>query len=125
MQKPHILSGGRYPVLRALGILYLLGAVLAAVAGIVAAIWVVAQLGDLGVGQRLMLALSTLGGAFFVVISMLAIAEGIKLFIDMADSLRIMRGTAIVSGSGAATGDGGRIGTLDEETAEAALFRGH
>ena len=56
---------------------------------------------------------------------MLAIAEGIKLFIDMADSLRIMRGAAIVSNAGAATGDGGRIGTLDEETAEAALFRGH
>ncbi len=125
MHKPHIKSGGRYPVLRAVAILYLFGSIAAAIVGIVAAGWIVVQLGDRSIGQRAMLALSTLGGAFFVVISMLAIAEGIKLFTDIADSLRIMRNSAMVSGSGVASGDGGRIGTLDEETAEAALFRGH
>ena len=124
MHKPHILSGGRYPVLRAVAILYLFGSIGAAIIGIVAAGWILVQLGDLKFGQRAMLALSTLGGTFLVVISMLAIAEGIKLFTDIADSLRIMRGSAVIS-SGAAGGDGGRLGTLDDETAEAALFRGH
>jgi hypothetical protein len=71
---------------------------------------------------------------FFVVVSMLAVAEVLKLFIDVEHNTRTggagARGmvvetptsTVVVSG-----GDGrtNRLDALDEETAEAALLRGH
>jgi hypothetical protein len=79
---------------------------------------------------------------------MLAIAEGIKLFIDGANSLRIIARrnlsgamptaatvvavegapvstTTVISGDGKPGGRLAALENLDEETAEAALIRGH
>jgi hypothetical protein len=129
MHAPHIMTGGRYPVLRTLAILYLILGALAAVLGLIAAIWVLVQLGDRTLAQRLWLAATTLGGAVLAVISMLAVAEGIKLFIDIAEGVRVMRDRAAggTASTGEMAGDGhrNRVAALDEETAEAALLRGH
>ncbi|HTL28227.1 MAG TPA: hypothetical protein VL282_03360 [Tepidisphaeraceae bacterium] len=121
----HMLSGGRYPVLRSLAILYLIGAGIAVLAGLVAAGWALVA-APWSVGNRIMLALTALAGTFFLVIGMLAIAEVLKLFIDMEHSMRVaaLRGMANTTVAEVPE-SGGRIGDLDEETAEAALLRGH
>ena len=124
----HMLSGGRYPVLRSLGILYLISAGVAVLAGLVAAGWILVS-APYSPGDRIILAIGALTGAFFLCIGMLAIAEVLKLFIDMEHNTRIaaLRGLAntTVPELSAEVPAGGRIGELDEETAEAALLRGH
>ena len=54
-----------------------------------------------------------------------AIAEGIKLFMDMADSLRMMRPAMDSETIAAGSVHRNRLDLMDEETAEAALLRGH
>ena len=141
MHAPHVRSGGRYPVLRSLAILYLLGAAVAAVAGVVAAVWALAR-APYGMADRAVLAAGSLAAAFFLVISMLAIAEVLKLFIDVEHNTRVaalgaqQRATVVTAGEAAVVVPGGsdggatvrtpnRLDELDEETAEAALLRGH
>src|SRR6266542_4039295 len=105
MHTPHVVSGGRYPVLRALVIMSVRAAV----------------------------------GGFVIVVSLLAVAELLKLFIDIEHNTRMpMPGrigvsmslpsgeaaTATVgadSNNGGVAAPGNRITALDEETAEAAL----
>jgi hypothetical protein len=135
MHTPHVRSGGRYPVLRALAIIYVIGAALAAIAAIIGVIWALAAGPGAGT-DRLILAAAVLGGGFVTVISMLAIAEVLKLFIDLEHNTR-MAAPGIVgmpaavtpevvrSDGGGATGHPNRIEALDDETAEAALMRGH
>ena len=135
MHTPHVKSGGRYPVLRSLAIIYLIGAAVAAVAGVIAAGWALIW-APLSTSDRFIMAGSALAATFFIVISMLAIAEVLKLFIDIEHNSRL---TAVAALQRVSTGpadpavvvpgDGGarpnRLDALDEETAEAALLRGH
>ncbi|HYO08953.1 MAG TPA: hypothetical protein VER17_08265 [Tepidisphaeraceae bacterium] len=140
MNSRHVLSGGRYPVLRALAIIYVIGAGLAAISTVL-------TIGYILFGPRfawtdkLIMVVGALAAGFFLVISMLAIAEVLKLFIDMEHNTRMgavnrmsmpagmPTADAATSGDTAAVGrDGGRMNSfhaLDEETAEAALLRGH
>ena len=139
MHTPHVRSGGRYPVLRSLAILYMIAAAVAAVAGVVAAVWALTR-APYGMADRAVLAAGSLAAAFFVVISMLAIAEVLKLFIDVEHNTRLTAIAAMqrvapapsdpAAAAAAMSGDGGvrgtnRLDALDDETAEAALLRGH
>ena len=125
--RPQLMSGGRYPVLRALAIIYLVAAVVAVLAGLLVAGWALIS-APWGVGDRIALALTVLAGAFFVVLTMCAIAEALKLFIDIEHNTRLTAvsrfATAAANGP---AGDSGRLrmDDIDEETAESALLRGH
>jgi hypothetical protein len=125
MSSRRIESGGRYPVLRSLGILYLAAAVFAVAFGIMLAGWVLYR-PPLMMGNRFMLCCGVLVGTFFVVLSLLAIAEVIKLAIDIEHNTRMARGQSTPMTSQEQP-NGGRLGKLlqGEETAEAALIRGH
>jgi len=152
----HIMSGGRYPVLRSLAILNMVASGILIILGLISACWAV--FGSTGIwsmidppmtmGRRLLLASAILGGTFFSVVFLLAVAEAMKLFMDIAHSLRMMLGVTrditAVTGAIARTappetvaftpaapaasaddGNGNRIEILDEESAEMALIRGH
>lgn len=125
MLKPHISSGGRYPVLRSLAILYLLSGCVAAIAALGVALWaLISGPGDMV--DRLIMAIGALAAGFFVTITAFAIAEVLKLFIDVEHNTRM---AGHVQAPAASTGDGmragGRIGLLEDEPAEVALMRGH
>jgi hypothetical protein len=141
MHTTQVRSGGRYPVLRSLAILYLIGSAVAVLGGLIAAGWALVR-APYAPGDRVILAVGALAAAFFVVISMLAIAEVLKLFIDMEHNTRVtamlmrpatppappasvepgMTGVPGVTGERQYTN---RLDALDDETAEAALLRGH
>jgi hypothetical protein len=136
MQATHFESGGRYPVLRTLGILALVGALMAAVGGVFAAGWALFFAPET-MGTRLIYALLALAGTFFTVVMVIAAAEGLKLIMDIERNTRAMaysRETYTPAptpadatvGNGATVKTGGRIQWLEgEETAEGALLRGH
>jgi len=135
MSSRYLTSGGRYPVLRALALLYLIGAAVAVVAGILGTIWALAWAPDTA-GHRVILALGVLAGTFFVTISMLAVAEVLKLFMDIEHNSRMIRlvysvGSTLAASTNASTSSSNltvsatRLADLDEETAEGALIRGH
>src|SRR5947209_2070325 len=98
MNRAHMMSGGRYPVLRTIAILYLVGAALTAITGLFLACWClfgqpvpwVPVTFTPAISSRLIACIAMLGGTFLGVISMFAIAEVIKLFIDGVNSLRLM-----------------------------------
>jgi hypothetical protein len=127
MHRPHLLSGGRYPVLRALAIIYVILAGIAVLGGLIGAGWALVRL-PLTVGDKIISAAAILVSSFFVVISTLAIAEVIKLFIDVEHNTRIAALRAlrpVTPGDGSGAIDAGRLRELSEETAEAALLKGH
>src|SRR3954463_10148066 len=140
----HLMSGGRYPVLRTIGIFYLLGAALTTIAGVVAAGWELFRAPD-NMTNRIQLSLGVLAATFFAVLAMLMIAEVIKLFIDMEHNTRMAAMAAAMrmdqpagtypTPASSVTVDRATTSmphpnrvafhTADEETAEAALIRGH
>ena len=150
MHTTHVSSGGRYPVLRSLAILYLVAAVGVVVVGVWRAVNVLVQqdaaANDLfgaptGMSGRILVAVSWLAATFIGVLMMFGIAELIKLFIDIehntrmaADALDRSRATGMSAAivvpegavSGNADGTGGRVGQWleGEETAEGACFAG-
>ena len=130
MRTPHVNSGGRYPVLRALAILYVIMAVIALVAGLIGAGWALVA-APWNVGNRLILALLTLAGSIFVILGSLAVAEVLKLFMDIEQNTRMYmtrETTDATRSMPVAASDGGRpnrLREMDEETAETALLRGH
>jgi len=84
--------------------------------------------------SRIVWAIVSLAGTCFAVIGCLAIAEVLKLFMDIEHNTRVhaMRGfseaAATMATSSASAGNGGetnRMRELDAETAEGALLRGH
>src|SRR5438045_2988325 len=131
MHAPHVLSGGRYPVLRSLAILYVLIAALSGAAAVIGAGYLLVR-APFAMTDRIFMAMGALVGGFLLVISMLAVAEVLKLFIDVEHNTRMAApgqiGMAASVTPEAARTDGGRPGRmtyLDEETAEGALLRGH
>jgi hypothetical protein len=139
----HLSSGGRYPVLRTIGIFYLLGAALTTIAGIAAAGWELFRAPD-NMINRIQLSLGVLAATFFAVLAMLMIAEVIKLFIDMEHNTRMTAMAMAMRAEGAAPTPAGTVvapgvpvdgvavaprmaafHSPDEETAEGALLRGH
>jgi hypothetical protein len=144
MHTPHVTSGGRYPVLRALAILYVLGSCLAILSVLAGIVWIFARAPGTFVDHLIMSVGAAVGG-FVMVVSLLAVAELLKLFIDVEHNTRMAipgrmgmpmsmttagETTVVASSNGgetvvATTGTPNRIAALDEETAEAALIRGH
>ena|SRR5688572_13520806 len=96
MHTTHVSSGGRYPVLRSLAILYLFAAVAVLVLGVSRAVTVLVQGGPVNdffgaptnMTGRLLVAACWLGVTFIGVLGMLAFAELIKLFIDIEHNTR-------------------------------------
>jgi hypothetical protein len=105
-------------------------AIVALISGLVAAGWALAA-APWNIGGRIVLALLALAGTFFLIVGTLAVAEVLKLFMDVEHNTRItalrMMGQKISVANALMTNDGGtnRIRDLDEETAEGALLRGH
>ena len=143
MHRTHVMTGGRYPVLRALGILYLLGAVAVFCYGLYWIGWTLFR-APASMGDRFTVTLQALAATFFAVVTILALAELIKLVIDIEHNTRMAATHAAGLDNAAATvttttaagttettavpagGDRiNRIAELDEESAEAALLRGH
>lgn len=150
----HVSSGGRYPALRTLAILYLVAACAVLVVGVWRAVRVLTIADPTGfdmfgatpaMGSRLLSAVSWLAASFIGVLAMFAVAELIKLLIDIEANTRaaaamrtieVAAPAAVVTttaaseaGNGVGEGvpGGGRIGKLlaGDETAEGALIRGH
>jgi hypothetical protein len=120
------MSGGRYPVLRSFAIMHVFVAAVAILACVIGIAYVMAR-APFAMGDRIIISLGIAVAACFTVLAMLAIAELIKLFIDIEHNTR---GAAV----GTPTRDEvpmgsdsrmNRLHALDEETAEAALLRGH
>lgn len=120
MKSATLASGGRYPVLRSVAILYVIGAVVIVLAGIAGACWALMAAPDT-LTHRTALAAVILAGTFFMVLGLLVIVEAIKLFIDIEDNTRQ---AAQASRSMSAT-DRKAKWLEGEETAEASLIRGH
>lgn len=142
MHQPHIPPGGRYPVLRTIAILWLVGAVISLIGGVYQAVCALAGLraqewvdiGGLTWGGRIMAFFIWLAATFFMVIVNIAVAELIKLAIDVEHNTRLTAtNTAAIGGATpaaamAGTVAAGRMATIgdsEEESAEAALIRGH
>ena len=156
MHTPHVMSGGRYPVLRSLAIIYVVGGALAAVSTILSLGYILFGT-RFGGTEKLIMCIGALTAGFFLVLTMFAVAEVLKLFIDVEHNTRMavpgrmgmpamaMPGSGGVMVTESVTvatsgGDNGvpmpapaatsaahvnRMSHLDEETAEAALIRGH
>jgi hypothetical protein len=128
--KAHISSGGRYPVLRSLGILLIIAATLAFIVGVARGVWGLFTVTDTFTGRLIWFAFWSVGG-FISAVLLLAFAESIKLFIDIEHNTRVAvpgatTTTVVAPGDGSATAAHvNRISALDEETAEGALLRGH
>jgi hypothetical protein len=130
MQGSHMASGGRYPVLRTIGILLLIAGMLDLIAGVVAAVWwyrthPVDTAVNLG-----MVMIAMMAGAFLGFLGIIALSELIKLLIDIEHNTRMAAGRAteqpVTSGVIAANGgEKHRTWMEGEETAEGALVRGH
>ena len=129
----HVLSGGRYPVLRSLAILYVIGAAVTILATIAGIAYLYAKAPGT-ILDRTIMSIGAVVAGFFLFISLLAVAEALKLFIDIEHNTRANALTRAVTTEDttpmmplAAGSDGrpNRLHELDEETAEAALLRGH
>jgi hypothetical protein len=128
MQRVQFTSGGRYPVLRSIALIYLFLGGVSIVAGIVSVFWLLVR-APFDATDRVILAAAALVGSVFWCALMLGAAEIIKLFVDiehnsrMATTYRPANPTSADMPAGA--GHTNRISVLEEETAEAALIRGH
>ena len=137
MTRVHMTSGGRYPVLRVLGILLLIGAAGALCYGLYKTGWALFASPN-SVGERVELGLQWFAVTFFGVVTIVAVAELIKLMIDVEHNTRVAavhtapattissdgNGATVVTTAGG-TGHVNRMAELEEESAEAALIRGH
>jgi hypothetical protein len=126
MHRAHVKSGGRYPVLRALGILSMVGALGIVLLGIYAIGWSL-----IAAPANMMEKLALAGGAmvltFVFAVAVLAFAELIKLMIDVEHNTRMASMGAAAGNGSALSADtrASRMAEMDEESAEGALLRGH
>ena len=150
MRHPHVSSGGRYPALRTIAVLYLVAALFVTVVGVWRAVRVFTDGGDQTTADmvgpmndtwgRALGGLVWLAITFIAVLGMFALAELIKLFIDIEHNTRAMgvrssplsAGAAVTAGDGAPIHEGPAVPFVGErkilegdETAEGALLRGH
>jgi len=133
MVQHHISTGGRYPVLRTIAILWLISALFAFVGGIYQALAAlldaraheVVVIGGGAMSSRMMACLIWLAATFFVVILNVAVAELIKLAIDLEHNTRMAARPGTVSPAEPVGARAGNKRGIDEESAEAALIRGH
>lgn len=147
MRHSHIESGGRYPVLRTIAILWLVGAAITLVVGVYQAIIALIGAGGYSViagryaliaqsgshwGGRVSAFFIWLAITFFTVIFNVAVAELIKLAMDVEHNTRMAAmstaATALPPAGTAAAPSVPRDDTrrrFTEESAEAALIRGH
>jgi hypothetical protein len=128
MQSVQFRSGGRYPVLRSIAIIYVFLGGIAIISGVVAMLWMLIR-APFGPMDRVILAAAALVSSIFGCALMLGAAEVIKLFVDlehntrMASMFRPMTPTSDQTPN--AGGHVNRISIIEDETAEAALIRGH
>src|SRR5438128_1778070 len=87
MHTPHVMSGGRYPVLRSIAILYMLGSAVALAAGVIGIIYTLAR-APYSMTDRLIMSVGIAAATYFVVLTLLAIAEVLKLFLDVEHNTR-------------------------------------
>jgi hypothetical protein len=133
MPQPHIASGGRYPILRTIAILWLVSALLSLVGGVYQAICSlidaraqeVVLLHSSAMSSRVMAFFIWLAVTFFVVILSIAVAELIKLAIDVEHNTRMTSLRASTASSAEPPVRTGNGRTVEEESAEAALIRGY
>jgi hypothetical protein len=121
MQRVQFTSGGRYPVLRAIAIIYLFLGGIAIIGGVLAMLWLLIRAPFATVTDRVILAAAALAGSVFAGALMLGAAEVIKLFVDLEHNTRMAAMDHLTPPPGAQTSRS----ILQEETAEAALIRGH
>ena len=128
MHRAHVQTGGRYPVLRALGILSMVGALGIVLMGLYWIGWSLFA-APANMRDRLGLAAAFLVATFILTVATLAFAELIKLMIDVEHNTRLTSMGSATAGNGAAAmaGDAhiNRMAMIEEESAEAALLRGH
>ena len=128
MHRVQFSSGGRYPVLRSIAIIYLVLGGLSVLGGIVAVFWMLLR-APFDAVDRIVLAAAALVVSVFWAALMLGAAEVLKLFIDIEHNTRIgyrpAMPTPMNAEPAAPSGHTNRISVLEEETAEAALLRGH
>jgi len=127
MQHVQFSSGGRYPVLRAIAIIYVFLGGIAVIGGILTMLWMLIR-APFSATDRVILAAAALAGSVFAGALILGAAEVIKLFVDLEHNTRMAamdRATTPPTGQPPAGAHTNRISVLEEETAEAALIRGH
>ena len=127
MHRAHVKSGGRYPVLRALGILSMVGALGIVLLGLYAIGWSLFA-APANMSEKLALVGGAVVGTFVSAVVVLAFAELIKLMIDVEHNTRMASMGSAAAGNGNAVSvesHGNRLTGIDEESAEAALLRGH
>jgi hypothetical protein len=128
MQHVQFSSGGRYPILRSIALLYLILGCVSIIAGVVSVFWMLIR-APYDAVDRVVLAAAALVASIFWCALMFGAAEIIKLFVDLEHNTRMASMYRPVNPASAETTPGAphtnRISVLDEETAEAALIRGH
>ena len=126
MHTTHMSSGGRYPVLRTIAILYLVGSLAVLGLGIWRAVNVLVYGQEMGydvfgvttnVSGRLLAAVCWIGTSLLGVLGMFAIAELIKLFIDIEHNTRMF-----FASQSAATQPGDVIVATDPATGATAVM---
>jgi hypothetical protein len=133
MPQPHIASGGRYPILRTIAILWLVSALLSLIGGVYQAICAlidaraqeVVLLHSSAMSSRVMAFFIWLAATFFVVVLSIAVAELIKLAIDVEHNTRMTSINLSPAASPEPVVRTGNGRTLEGESAEGALIRGH
>jgi hypothetical protein len=129
MVQHHLTAGGRYPVLRTLAILWLVGAALGFIFGVYQAIVALLNMSALQVypiggaswGARISAFFLWLAATFFLVVANVAVAELIKLAMDVEHNTRM---TAANTAAQAAPAAARTANGIEEESAESALLRG-
>ena len=116
MAQAHVKSGGRYPVLRSVAILFMINVIPIVGTGVYWIYYIFTQTGP-STSDRLQVAALIIAATFFGVLLTIGMAEMIKLFMDIEHNTR--------STAQSAADAGGKKWLDGEETAEGALLRGH
>src|ERR1700722_16354702 len=88
MQRVQFSSGGRYPVLRSIAIIYVFLGWIAIIGGVAAVLWMLTR-APYDAVDRVILAAAAAVGAVFWCALMLGEAEIIKLFVDLEHNTRM------------------------------------
>lgn len=128
MREAYISSPARYPVLRTVAILWMVGAVFSLIYCVFQCVVLLADAPRMelipvmppAVTTRIFMAVMWLVAGFFAVIINIGIAELIKLFINIEHNSRLMSVNSFTVAAGTAQNFGGRL----SETAESELIQG-